>query len=327
MKTEILKILRENSGYVSGQELCRRLGVSRTAIWKTMQQIKADGYEVEAVPNKGYRFVREPEDLLNESEIKSRIALEEIGCQVYFKEQVDSTNTWAKKLAEEGAPSGTLVCADAQTRGKGRRGRSWESPRGSSLYMSLILKPDILPLHASALTLVMGLSVVEAIREKTGLDAWIKWPNDVVVSGKKLCGILTEMSAQMDYVEYVIIGVGINVNRKEFPRELSDMATSVELELGHKISRADLAAKVMEHFEKNYQIFLKTGDMSALRSDYDKVLVNRNRQVKVTSPGGHCEGTALGINDKGELLVECSDHEIREVYAGEVSVRGLYGYV
>ncbi|MGI6012536.1 MAG: biotin--[acetyl-CoA-carboxylase] ligase [Ruminococcus sp.] len=327
MKSEILKILRESSAYVSGQELCQKLGVSRTAVWKTIQQIKADGYEVEAAPNKGYRIAAAPEDPLNESEIKSRLKSGEMGCHVYFKEEVDSTNTWAKKLAEEGAASGTLVCADMQTKGKGRRGRRWESPRGSSLYMTLILRPDILPRNASALTLVMGLSAAEALCAMTGLKAEIKWPNDVLVSEKKICGILTEMSAQIDYVEYIIVGVGINVNRTDFPEELAGMATSAELELGHKISRADLAARVLEKFELNYQIFLKTGDMSGLRQAYDGLLANRNRLVKVMTPGESHEGTALGINDKGELLVECPGHKIREVYAGEVSIRGSRGYI
>ncbi|MGI6008421.1 MAG: biotin--[acetyl-CoA-carboxylase] ligase [Ruminococcus sp.] len=327
MKTEILKILRNSSEYVSGQELCSRLGVSRTAVWKTIQQIKADGYEVEAVPNKGYRIVREPVDLLNENELKSRLKTSEMGTRVYYKAEADSTNTWAKELAEEGAPSGTLVCADSQIRGKGRRGRRWESPGGSSLYMTLILRPDILPRQASALTLVMGLSVAEGLRNMTGLEAGIKWPNDVVVAGKKICGILTEMSAQIDYVEYLVVGTGINVNRMDFSQELSETATSVELELGYKISRAELAVEVLACFEKNYRVFLETCDMSKLRQTYDSMLVNQNRQVKVTGTGEPWEGTALGINDNGELLVKDSEGKIREVYAGEVSVRGSRGYI
>lgn len=327
MKAEILKILRDSNGHVSGQELCRKLGVSRTAVWKNIQQLKEEGYQIEAIQNKGYRIVDAPMDILNASEIKSRIRDEEIGSRIYFKEETDSTNTWAKRLAEEGEVSGTLVCADMQTSGKGRRGRSWSSPKGSSLYFSLLLRPDILPSRASALTLVMGMSVVQALENFLNKPVQIKWPNDVVVSGKKICGILTEMNAQIDYIEYLVIGVGINVNLTEFPREIADTATSVALEAGTVVSRAELAAEVIHCFTKNYGIFLKTSDMTGLKETYNSMLVNRDHEVRVLGAENGFTGVAMGINEKGELLVKKADGEIVEVFAGEVSVRGVYGYV
>lgn len=266
-------------------------------------------------------------DTLNASEIKRYLGSGEIGCQIYFAEEIDSTNTWAKQLAAEGAPSGSLVCANMQTAGKGRRGRNWASPKGESLCMTLILRPEILPQNASSLTLVMGLSTAQALRNLLGLDVQIKWPNDIVISGKKLCGILTEMSATMTGIDYVIIGVGINVNQMTFSDEIKDIATSAALEKGEYVSRAQIAAEVMKQFEINYHEFLKTSDLSGLREAYDEMMVNRGRVVKVLSPGNEFMGTAVGTNEKGELLVEKDNGEIEAIYAGEVSVRGIYGYV
>ncbi|MDY4669287.1 MAG: biotin--[acetyl-CoA-carboxylase] ligase [Oliverpabstia sp.] len=330
-KTKILKLLRSEKGYLSGQELCEKLGVSRTAVWKYMKQLKEEGYQIQAVQNKGYCLVDVP-DVLGESEIKSRLTTKWAGQEVYFQGEMDSTNTQAKRLAEEGAVSGTLVVTDCQSKGKGRRGRIWESPRGSSVYMTLLMRPDILPQRASMLTLVMGLSVAQAVQklldsEKSTQKVQIKWPNDVVLNRKKLVGILTEMSAQIDYIEYLVIGVGINVNTREFPEELQDKATSLWAELGHSVNRAELIAQIMKTFEENYLIFEKTQDLSGLMKEYEAVSANYQKPVKVLEPGKEYTGIARGINEMGELLVEREDHRIEQVYAGEVSVRGLYSYV
>lgn len=325
-KTKILKVLRGTDGYLSGQELCQQLGVSRTAVWKYMKQLKEEGYEIQAVQNKGY-CLREVPEVLGESEISSRLTTRWVGRKVYFYEEIDSTNTQAKRLAEDGAPSGTLVVSECQTRGKGRRGRSWESPKGEAIYMTLMLRPRIRPERASMLTLVMGLSVVQAIRNVQKVETCIKWPNDVVLDKKKLAGILTEMSAQMDYIEYLVIGIGINANMKEFPEELADKATSLLLELGHPVNRAELVAECMRCFEENYGIFEETQDLSGLTEEYQKVLVNLNQPVRVLEPGREHSGVARGINEKGELLVELEDGTVETVYSGEVSVRGLYSYV
>ena len=273
-KTRILKKLLETDGYLSGQELCEQLGVSRTAVWKYMKQLKEEGYEIEAVQNKGY-CLKDVPDVLGESEIKSRLHTRWVGQTLYYYDEIDSTNTQIKRLAEEDAPHGTLAVADYQSRGKGRRGRAWDSPHGSAIYMSILFRPEIRPDRASMLTLV----------------------------------------------------IGINANLREFPEELEDKATSLQKEIGHKVNRSALIAECMEKIEENYEIFVKTQDLSGLMAAYQEALVNQDQQVRVLEPGHEYTGVARGINAMGELLVEKEDGTITEVYAGEVSVRGLYGYV
>ncbi len=325
-KAEVLRLLRESTEYISGQELCEKFSVSRTAVWKIMKQLKEEGYEIEAVQNRGYRLLTVP-DILSKSEIESRLDGGWIGKQVYFAEEVDSTNTWGKRLAEEGAPHGTLVVADEQTQGRGRRGRSWQSPKGTNISMTLILRPDLEPARASMLTIVMGLSVAQGLKELLKLPVQIKWPNDAVLNGHKLCGILTEMSAQIDYINYVVVGTGINVNLPEVPEELKDIATSLLIETGHRVNRAEVIGAVLRAFARNYESFLVAGDLTGLLNAYNEILANRDRQVRVLDPKEPYEGVALGINARGELLVRKADGSISEVYAGEVSVRGLYSYI
>lgn len=322
-------MLRNSNGYVSGQQLCTQFGVSRTAIWKVINQLKEEGYIIESVSHKGYRLVESP-DVLSVSEIESRITTKWAGRNICYLEETGSTNIDAKRYAEEGARHGTLVVAEMQNSGRGRRGRAWQSPPGSAIYMTIVLKPDFLPDKASMLTLVMALSVAGAITETTGLAAGIKWPNDVVVNKKKVCGILTEMNAEQDFIQYIVIGVGINVNNatpEEFPEEIRQTATSLRIEGGGRIIRAELIERVMSHFERNYDTFVRTLDMRGLMSAYDSHLINLNAEVKVLDPKGEYDGIARGISDTGELLVEKEDGTVVPVYAGEVSVRGLYGYI
>lgn len=239
---------------------------------------------------------------------------------------LDSTNDYGKILSEKQKVHGTLIVADTQTAGKGRRGRAWQSPKGSSVSMSLCLEPKLPTERAAGLTLVMALSVASAIEEMTGEKAMIKWPNDIVLNGKKICGILTEMFLrEKDYV--VIIGVGINVNILEFPPEIRNIATSLCLECGEKISREDLMKATMKHFESFYEKYEVSGDFSLLKGQYEKRLVNRNSQVRVLDPKEPFEGIAKGIDELGNLLVLCEDGQLKSVCSGEVSVRGLYGYV
>lgn len=325
MKAEILKMLRETDSYVSGQELCNKFGVSRTAVWKAINQLKENGYEIEAVQNKGYHLLSAP-DIMDKTELESIHATEWAGCEIYYFGSIDSTNTKAKELAEEGHPSGTLVVADRQTAGKGRRGRSWESPSGIGIFMTLMLKPEINPNHASMLTLVAAMATTRAIRRVTGVPAMIKWPNDIVMNGKKVCGILTEMSAQFDYINHIVIGIGINVHNEDFPEEIAQTASSIYLESGQHIHRASLIEAFLEEFEDVYAEYLKTEDMEGLQKEYDAMLVNRGRQVRVLDPKEPFEGKAMGITKKGELIVDTWESR-KLVSSGEVSVRGIYGYV
>lgn len=326
MKEEILRLLRSADGYISGQELCNRFGVSRTAVWKAINQLKEAGYEIEAQQNKGYRLMAAP-DLMTEAEIKSLMHTEWVAKEVLYFDTIDSTNTKAQELAEKGYQSGTLVVADKQESGKGRRGRSWVSPSGTGIFMTLMIKPDINPNNASMLTLVAALAVAKAITSVTGEEALIKWPNDIVVNGKKVCGILTEMNAQFDYINHIVVGIGINVHNESFPEEISQMASSLMIEAGGKrFHRAQIIAETMPYFEQYYDTFLKTQDLSALVREYDKLLVNRNKSVRVLDPKEPFDGKAMGITSKGELIVDTWESR-KLVSSGEVSVRGIYGYV
>ena len=326
MKSEILAALRESRDYVSGQELCEKLQVSRTAIWKKIKELQGEGYEIEAVPNRGYRIVGCP-DIIAAEEVESRLKSKWAGHPVKYFDEITSTNQYAKRIGEEGAPEGTLVVADEQTQGKGRSGRVWSTPHGTAIAMTLLIRPKLPPASISMVTLVMGLAVARACRELYHLPVGIKWPNDVVIHGKKLCGILTELSAEMMSVNYVVIGTGINVNVKEFPEEIQKTATSIALELGHETGRAELIASCMEYFEVYYEKFIQAGDLSPLMEKYNELLLNRDQKVRVLEPGREYTGTALGINQNGELLVVREDGSRTAVYAGEVSVRGVYGYV
>lgn len=325
MKTEILMMLRETDDYISGQELCEKFGVSRTAVWKAVNQLKEAGYEIEAVPNRGYRLVSVP-DILNENELESIRKTRWIGEKMLFFDALDSTNIKAKQLADEGAPNGTYVIAERQDAGKGRRGRTFYSPAGEGIWMSLILKPEINPNHASMITLVAALAVSKAIMEITGRPAGIKWPNDIVMSGKKVCGILTEMSAQFDYVNHVVVGIGINVQNRSFPKDIAAVSTSLFLETKQHFNRAPLVERIWEEFEHYYEIFLQTEDLSNLVKEYNAHLVNLHQAVKVLDLKEPFEGKAMGITPKGELIVDTWESR-RLVSTGEVSVRGIYGYV
>ena len=326
MKVEILRLLRETDGYVSGQELCNRFGVSRTAIWKVINQLKDKGYEIEAVQKKGYHLKTVP-DVMDQVELESIRTTKWAGQKIKYYDSIDSTNTMAKTLAEEGYPSGTLVVAGQQIAGKGRRGRTWESPEGTGIFMTLLLKPDIRPNNASMLTLIAAMAVSRAVTDISGETAGIKWPNDIVMNGKKICGILTELSAQFDYINHIVIGIGINVHNDTFPEEIRHMASSLKQECGgREFHRAEIIERILEYFEEYYDIFLKTEDLSALTNEYNALLVNRGREVRVLDPKEPFEGKAIGITKNGELIVDTLAAR-KLVSSGEVSVRGIYGYV
>lgn len=250
------------------------------------------------------------------------------GKEYRYLEETGSTNDDCVRFLKEGAEHGVVVVAGQQNTGKGRRGRNWSSPPGESVYMTLGLKPDFAPDKASMLTLVMALSVVRAIEQVCPEEeAFIKWPNDIVMGGRKVCGILTEMHLAGDRIDCVVIGVGINVNSRAFASELAQTATSLFLESGQMYDCDSMIASILESFEWYYERFVEKCDMSAIMGEYVEKMINKDKEVRVLDPRGEFTAIARSINEKGELLVEKEDGTTEAVYAGEVSVRGIYGYV
>ena len=326
MKEKVLAVLKSQNDYVSGQELSEALGVSRTAVWKAVNALKDAGYEIESVRNRGYRLVSTPDVLLSE-EIRSLLDTKWFGSSILYFDTIDSTNNEIKRQAEKGAAEGTLAIAEYQSAGRGRRGRNWESPAGSGIWMSFLIKPDISPDKASMVTLVAAMACAAAIREETGLNAMIKWPNDIVLDGRKATGILTEMSTEMESISYVVIGIGINANMTDFPEDIASTATSLAIQCGHMVVRSRIVALFGRYFEKYYETFIRDKSFAGLREEYESMLVNKGAQVAVIMGDVTVRRKALGINDSGELVVEDESHNIETVRAGEVSVRGIYGYV
>lgn len=324
-KTEILRLLRNTDTYISGQALCDQFEISRTAIWKYIGQLKEAGYEFEAVKNKGYRISKIP-DLITDYEVDSLMEPCMFSGKIHYADTVDSTNTQVKHLGDQNAPQGTAYIADRQTSGKGRRGHEWESPAGTNAAFSFLLRPDFAPSRASMLTLVAGMAVAKAVLRLTDLPVKIKWPNDIVISGKKICGILTEMSAEIERISYVVVGIGININNDAFPDNIKDVATSLKIESGHELHRADVVKEVLQAFAEYYEKFAKTGDMTELIDEYNSMLINAGKKVQILGKDSFV-GEAQGIDEEGRLLVKDEKGNIQAVMSGEVSVRGVYGYV
>ncbi|MGI6070992.1 MAG: biotin--[acetyl-CoA-carboxylase] ligase [Blautia sp.] len=258
--------------------------------------------------------------------VQSLLTTRWMGREIYYEEIVDSTNLRVKELAKQRAPQGSLCTAEVQNAGRGRRGRSWHTEKGEALAMSFLLYPPCHPAKASMLSLMAGLSVAQGCAD-LGIEAQVKWPNDVVASGKKICGILTEMQADGTGIAYVVTGIGINVNQASMPKDIQATATSLRLESGKVWERELVMAKVLDRMEQNYEKFLAADSLAGLKAEYESFLVNRGRQVRIEAGPESFLGTALGITDTGELLVQDEQGKLREVCAGEVSVRGLYGYV
>ena len=318
----ILEILRQEQGFLSGEELGRKLEISRAAIWKGMKKLREEGYEIEAVTNKGYRLILH-DTMYNEKEIAEGLATKRLGSPIYFYKITDTTNGRLRDLAAEGAPEGTIAVAEQMTAGRGRRGRPWEAPAGSGIWLSILLRPQILPGEASILTLVAGLAVSKAIEEETGLSVGIKWPNDIMLNGKKLVGILTEMECEMQSTHFVIVGIGINVNTTEFPEGIREIATSLYLESGRTFSRKNILQKVLRHFEALYDELIKGNcSFAPFLERYKARCITLNQEVRVLGKETFY-AKAVDITPSGELVVVRQDTGKQEVvFSGEVSIRG-----
>jgi BirA family biotin operon repressor/biotin-[acetyl-CoA-carboxylase] ligase len=308
-KEEILQVLREKGDYVSGEQIAELLGVSRAAVWKQVQALTREGYEIESHQNRGYRLVSAP-DKLYVAEVRNGLQTRLIGCKVVHFETTTSTNIVARELAEEGAAEGTVVIAETQTRGKGRLGRQWITQPGGA-WLSLVLKPGIDPAHAANVTLLAAVSVTKALRER-GVEAVIKWPNDVLVNGKKICGILTEMSAETDAVNFIVLGIGVNVNN-DVPLET---ATTLKAELGQKVDRVKFVQGLLESLEEDYLTFREQGFTPILWS-WRRYSDTLGRPVEVTYQGEIIRGVAQDIADDGSLIVKTKDGSVRKIVSGD----------
>lgn len=322
MQKKILDILLNTDDFISGQEISEKLGVSRQAVWKSINALKEKGYEIQSVTNRGYRLVSSP-NYLNESSLKSLLHNKIIGKNLIVLDSVNSTNDYLKKLGNEGCENGTVVAAREQTKGKGRLGRTWQTKKDDGIAFSVLLRPSVAPSEVSAITPLAGLAVCKAIREYTKLDCVIKWPNDIIVGRKKLVGILTEMSAEFDAVEYVITGIGINVDHTSFPEEIAFKATSLLLETGRHIDKNEFLACVLEHLENEFVKNNLELTPTAL-SEYTDLCATAGRSVTFQRGTRRISGMAVGISEHGELKVMMSDGTICLVNSGEVTVQGIY---
>ncbi|ABY92357.1 biotin--[acetyl-CoA-carboxylase] ligase [Thermoanaerobacter sp. X514] len=325
LRSKLLKLLKENKGeYISGQKLSDQLNVSRTAIWKHINELKNEGYQIEAHHKLGYMLVSEP-DLLIYEEVSPYLTTNFIGKNYIHKLVIDSTNNFAKEMASK-VPDGTVIIAEEQIAGRGRLGRSWISQKGCGIWMSIILKPNIQPQEALNLTQVAAISVVKAIEEVFHVESKIKWPNDIILNNKKVCGILTEMSSEIDKINYVIIGIGVNVNCDNFPEELKGKATSLYLETNSKVDRKKLTASILNNLEFYYNAYLQKG-FEYIGPICIEKSITIGRQIKVIANEGEIEGKAVTIDNNGSLVVETKEGKRLSIMSGDVSVRGLLDYV
>ncbi|MCQ6277894.1 biotin--[acetyl-CoA-carboxylase] ligase [Bacillus sp. EB600] len=325
MQTEIRKQLLDaftnaDDTYLSGQFLADLIGCSRTAVWKHMEELRKDGFQLEAVRRKGYRIVSTPE-AITADEIRLGLHTKFIGQNIQYEEAVESTQKVAQRLANENVPEGTVVIAEEQLSGKGRLGRQWHSPKYTGIWMSLILRPNIPLPKAPQLTLLTAVAVVQAIEDLTGLAAEIKWPNDILINGKKLTGILTELQAEADQIHSVIIGIGINVNQQlqDFPSELHPIATSLSIETGGKISRASLIRSIFTKFENLYMSYLDEGFLP-IKLLWESYAVSIGKHIKARTLTTVIEGKALGITEEGVLQIEDKFGKIHHVYSADIEI-------
>ncbi|WP_082252958.1 biotin--[acetyl-CoA-carboxylase] ligase [Bacillus sp. FJAT-27251] len=323
MQTELRKRLIEafteaGNEYLSGQHLADIAGCSRTAIWKHIEELRKEGFIFEAVKKKGYKIIQTPERVTPD-EIGFGLKSEFIGRHIHFEEKVESTQKIAHRLATEGAVNGTVVVADEQTSGRGRMDRSWHSPKYSGIWMSIILRPNLPPHQAPQLTLVTAVAVVQAIEEVTGLNPQIKWPNDILIDGRKTTGILTELQADADRIHAIIIGIGINVNQslEDFPEEIAPIATSLLAASGRKVSRASLMQEIFVRLEKLYLTYLNHG-FQPIKLLWESYALSLGKEIIARTVAGDIKGKALGITDEGVLKILQEDGEVRHVYSADI---------
>lgn len=328
MKESILNLLKENKDtFLSGELISKKLEVSRTAIWKYIHTLRDDGYRIDSSPKKGYRLIYSP-DILTYDEIKCKLHTNCIGKNFFYFDSIDSTNMKAKKLAEKGEPHGTVVVSEEQTIGRGRLGRDWISPKYKGIWLSIILRPETDPTNVPKITQIAAAAVITALNELK-IDVYVKWPNDIIINHKKVCGILTEMSGELNRVNYVIVGIGINVNldKDDFNNEILNKASSLKIETGSPVDRKLLLGTLINKFEKLYVEFEKDAAVKSsidICKEHSAVL---GRDIKIISGKKEYFAKAIDIGENGELVVKYPDGSIKDIISGEISIRALNGYI
>ncbi|EIJ78656.1 bifunctional BirA, biotin operon repressor/biotin--acetyl-CoA-carboxylase ligase [Bacillus methanolicus PB1] len=327
MQSELRKKLldaftRADGEFLSGQYLADLIGCSRTAVWKHIEDLRKEGFILEAVRRKGYRIIKTPENITPD-EIRLGLKTDFLGQQIHYEESVDSTQKIAHRLSYDGAPEGTVVLAEEQLSGRGRMDRKWYSPKYTGIWMSVILRPNILPTKAPQLTLLTAVAVVKAIEEVTALSPKIKWPNDILINGKKVTGILTELQAEADRVKTIIIGIGMNVNQKvnDFPENIRSIATSLSIEKGEYISRPAIIRAVLSNIEKFYLLYLEKG-FYPIKLLWESYAVSIGKKIFARTLSGNISGRALGITDDGVLMIEDENGAVHHVFSADIDLFG-----
>jgi BirA family transcriptional regulator, biotin operon repressor / biotin---[acetyl-CoA-carboxylase] ligase len=321
LRKKLLDAFTEHSGeFLSGQYLADLIGCSRTAIWKHIEDLRHEGFELEAVRRKGYRIIKAP-DHVTANEIRLGLKTSIIGQQIHYHESVDSTQKIAHRLGLENAAEGTVVIADEQIGGRGRMERVWHSPKNTGVWMSIILRPNIPLPKAPQLTLLTAVAVAQAIENCTGVEPHIKWPNDILINGKKVTGILTELQAESDRIHSIIIGIGINVNQKntDFPSELHSIATSLSIESGSFVNRAELIQAVFGGLEKLYLLYLDKG-FQPIKLLWESYAISVGKRITARTITGNIVGQALGITEDGVLQIQDDNGEIHHIYSADIEI-------
>src|SRR5690348_11074742 len=322
LDAEILTALRtEKDGSVSGAELSQKLGVSRAAIWARIEELRSLGYDIEASPHLGYRLISVP-DVLHADDLRSRLrGVKVVGRDIRVFQETTSTNDVIEKLARDGVKEGAVVFAESQTQGRGRLGRKWMSPARKGLWFSVLLRPELRPQAATQLTVASATALRSAIAQQTGLSTEIKWPNDILIGGRKVAGILTELSAELDRVKYVLVGIGVDVNldAADFPDELRGQASSLKIELGKPVGRAELAAEILRELDRVYARIL-AGDFAAVAGDWEQHCATLGQRLVIGLGDRRVCGRAEALGEDGALLLRTEHGHLERIVGGDVTV-------
>lgn len=327
MRDKLIQLLIQNlDSYVSGESISKVYGVTRAAIWKHVQALKEQGCDIVCTPHKGYKLQSMPDSMRPEF-ILAWLKTKHIGRDIRYYDRIDSTNQKARELAAAGCPHGLLVLADEQFNGRGRLGRKWFSPSSTGVFMSIVIRPNLHPSHAQRLVIIGTIAVLRAIRLITGIEVKIKWPNDLVIEGKKVCGIMVEMNAEMDRINWAVMGIGLNVNTTEFPLEIIEQAASLKSITGTVYSRAQLVLTICHELEDLYTQCIENNDFATIMDEYGENSAVKGKRVCVMQDQKSIVGDVLGFDDEGTLLLKLDDGSTEKIIAGDISLRGISDHV